>query len=114
MRVDSARIGQVQGRISNNWAVIPGEPIDFSFKDIASVAGISYWQDITSEDAKGGVIEKKKGEITTAILLSNNKFSTVGDLSRAVIPLQLNAEVISWIDLSFNLLPHIEEVLELI
>ncbi|KAJ3047781.1 Leucine-rich repeat-containing protein 51, partial [Quaeritorhiza haematococci] len=104
------RYADVESKVSKEWAVVPGAPLDFTFKELTNV------DDITTEEPRPSTLTKPKARpetklIPTSIRLSNNKLTSITNLPTVVSQLSSSPEWITWIDLSFNNLSSIDETL---
>ncbi|KAJ3397385.1 Leucine-rich repeat-containing protein 51 [Lobulomyces angularis] len=95
---------QNEGKISQSWAKKNSTPLDFSFKDIPAL------EDILDEELQKQH-QTKFNEIQKAIKLSNNRLSSLENLYNVLSSLLDVPEDITWMDLSFNQLTTIDEVL---
>ncbi|XP_053312573.1 leucine-rich repeat-containing protein 51 [Spea bombifrons] len=89
--------------------LIPGPPVDLSFKCINSMA------DVLLEDPREGLKPLKRCENGTlrsqAVRLNNNTLTDLQGFGETVGKLLSDPQQLSWIDLSFNDLPNIDPVL---
>ncbi|KAJ3043713.1 Leucine-rich repeat-containing protein 51 [Rhizophlyctis rosea] len=105
-RSGSSKFADVDGKISENWAVLPAPPLDFTFKDLVDV------KDMLNEDPRqGSDVHPPPGTVITALRLANNQLQSVANLVPALSRIAPQLEWIGWIDLSFNKLTRIEDSL---
>ncbi|KAI8611402.1 hypothetical protein BC830DRAFT_1141285 [Chytriomyces sp. MP71] len=92
-------------KLAQQWQVVPRVPLDFSFRDLNSIAEISM-------DESRKRHEKPLGpgisSVTTAIRLPNNHISSLNNLFSISSRIVENPLNIAWIDLSFNNLTEID------
>ena len=81
------------------------KPIDLSFKEL------NVLSDLEGEDNASEL--KPRTRDTSTINLSNNHIDSIVDLPRIVSKLIPNPLAIAWIDLSFNALGRIQDVIVL-
>ncbi|XP_030247200.1 leucine-rich repeat-containing protein 51 [Sparus aurata] len=86
-----------------------GAPVDLSFKQISSLAGA--W---TEEPRTSLRPLKRNSEMkyqSRSLRLSNNDITELHDLQRPVRHFLAEPSLLAWLDLSFNKISHIDQVL---
>ncbi|XP_061575208.1 leucine rich repeat containing 51 [Cololabis saira] len=84
-------------------------PVDLSFRNINKL--IDAW---TEEPSKGLRPLKRNAErkyISCSLRLSNNNISDLNDLQATVIHFLAEPSHLAWLDLSFNKITHIDQIL---
>ncbi|KAJ8410846.1 hypothetical protein AAFF_G00188030 [Aldrovandia affinis] len=86
-----------------------GPPLDLSFKQISSMA------EALTEEHRQGLRPVERNEekrfITRAFRLNNNKIKDLTGFSDALTILLSEPFMLAWVDLSHNVIPHIDPVL---
>ncbi|KAM9359125.1 leucine-rich repeat-containing protein 51 [Symphorus nematophorus] len=86
-----------------------GAPVDLSFKLISSLA------DAWTEEPSSGLRPLKKNSemkyISRSLRLNNNNITELHDLQRPVRHFLAEPSQLAWLDLSFNKISHIDQVL---
>ncbi|XP_026154634.1 leucine-rich repeat-containing protein 51 [Mastacembelus armatus] len=86
-----------------------GAPVDLSFKDISSLA------DAWTEEPNSGLRPLKRNSqtkyLSQSLRLNNNNISELSDLQKTVSHFLAEPSQLRWLDLSFNNITHIDQVL---
>ncbi|XP_044059450.1 leucine rich repeat containing 51 isoform X1 [Siniperca chuatsi] len=86
-----------------------GAPVDLSFKHISSLA--DTW---TEEPSSGLRPSKRNSEmkyLSRSLRLNNNSITDLHDLQKTVCHFLAEPSQLAWLDLSFNKISHIDQVL---
>ncbi|OQV20486.1 putative Leucine-rich repeat-containing protein 51 [Hypsibius exemplaris] len=86
-------------------------PLDFGFRDLLHPADLLTQTPRRKIDHECPIGPDGKLYDTQALKLNNNKFLSVAGLPEILPRILVNPEAISWVDLSFNNLTHVEPVL---
>lgn len=81
-------------------------PLDFSFKNIATLA-----DSLEEEPRKGTKLKEGYTEVVTAVRYNNNAIHELNDLMTTMSVLVVNPVAISWLDFSFNDIHQLDDAL---
>ncbi|XP_028429181.1 leucine-rich repeat-containing protein 51 isoform X2 [Perca flavescens] len=86
-----------------------GAPVDLSFKHISSLA--DAWTEEHSSGLRPLKTNSEKKYLSCSLRLNNNNISDLHDLQKTVSHFLAEPSQIAWLDLSFNKISHIDQVL---
>lgn len=99
----SNKLAHVDSKIAGAYKVVQAPPVDFTFKDLRSLA------DLANEQPRSQSRKKHKNEKVFAIRLSNNRIQSISNLVQYLGPVVESPVDVNWIDLSFNSISEIPE-----
>ncbi|XP_078102489.1 leucine-rich repeat-containing protein 51 isoform X2 [Sander vitreus] len=86
-----------------------GAPVDLSFKHISSLA--DAWTEEHSSGLRPLKRNSEKKYLSCSLRLNNNNISDLHDLQKTVSHFLAEPSQLAWLDLSFNKISHIDQVL---
>lgn len=101
--VTTSKHAHVDSKIAGAYKVVQAPPVDFTFKELESLA------DLVNEQPRSQSRKAHKNEKVFAIRLSNNRIKNISNMTSHLGPVVESPQEVNWIDLSFNSITEIPE-----